>query len=835
MNEQTVAPAKEHGHRTLLFLLFAGFVLSGVATTIVGPMLPVFIHRWSLDDGQAGLFSTIQFLAALGGTLASSALASWSGYRPALLAGYALMGGGLACLNAETHGVALAATAAFGLGYGLITPGTNLFVAELGGAKSASLLNQLNFAWGAGAMICSPFVAVALRRNKISTLLVGLAIFGGSLALGLLFTSFGGEERRKTAQTAESTTGPRIGMTITVALAALFFVYVAVENGIGIWAAEYAKRLAHGITGMTTLAPMFFRSACSAPCIRKKDCARRSQSGRSGNDVADRIQYDHERHRCGFSCRPRMRKCLPHLHCLALAVVRPARKTNRRYPFCAGLARRISGALAGGLCLKNLRQPARRTARAAFWHSHDDLSGAASAPRGRGLRYPLVVQTPSQRSPTTGLLFGLLITLAAVVAYSLYITSQLSGLRKLQSEMVDRNRRDSLQLLRVQNDLNSTGLAMRDMLDAGEPYPLTAWSAQFQRIREDLYAALRLEEQFAAANRTPEQQKYLSQSVAQFWDAVDRMFALASEGKDAQARDQIRLTLQARLQALSTAVSRLLVQNNEGEEQAAARIAQIYDGVQQQLVLFLGATLVAIVLTSLYLILANRRVFARLAALSEQRSDLAQKLIATQESTLRHISRELHDEFGQVLTAIGSLLGRAGNQVPEGSPLRGDLQEVREIAQSTLDNIRGLSQALHPVLLEEAGLNSTLDWYIPTVERQTGLVVHYDKSGSVIPVEGSAGVHIYRVLQEALNNVRRHSGAKEAWVRLKFLPGSLELEVEDHGKGIAAEKSQRGIGLVAMRERAELIGGTLEVLQPASGGTLIRLRMPMEKLDSHGG
>jgi len=445
------------------------------------------------------------------------------------------------------------------------------------------------------------------------------------------------------------------------------------------------------------------------------------------------------------------------------------------------------------------------------------------------------VQTPSQRSPTTGLLFGLLITLAAVVAYSLYITSQLSGLRKLQSEMVDRNRRDSLQLLRVQNDLNSTGLAMRDMLDAGEPYPLTAWSAQFQRIREDLYAALRLEEQFAAANRTPEQQKYLSQSVAQFWDAVDRMFALASEGKDAQARDQIRLTLQARLQALSTAVSRLLVQNNEGEEQAAARIAQIYDGVQQQLVLFLGATLVAIVLTSLYLILANRRVFARLAALSEQRSDLAQKLIATQESTLRHISRELHDEFGQVLTAIGSLLGRAGNQVPEGSPLRGDLQEVREIAQSTLDNIRGLSQALHPVLLEEAGLNSTLDWYIPTVERQTGLVVHYDKSGSVIPVEGSAGVHIYRVLQEALNNVRRHSGAKEAWVRLKFLPGSLELEVEDHGKGIAAEKSQRGIGLVAMRERAELIGGTLEVLQPASGGTLIRLRMPMEKLDSHGG
>jgi signal transduction histidine kinase len=444
------------------------------------------------------------------------------------------------------------------------------------------------------------------------------------------------------------------------------------------------------------------------------------------------------------------------------------------------------------------------------------------------------VQTPAQRSPTTGLLLGLIITLAAVVAYSFYITVQLSGLRKLQSEMVDRNRRDSLQLLRVQNDLNSVGLAMRDMLDASEPYPLTAWSAQFERIREDLDVALHLEEQLAGANRTPEQRTYLTQSVAQFWAAVHRMFALAADRKEAEAREQIRLTLQARQESLSTAVSRLLVQNNEGEEQAAGRIAQIYDGVQRQFYLFLGATLVAIVLTSLYLIRTNRIIFARMGALSEQRSELAQKLISTQESTLRHISRELHDEFGQVLTAIGSLLGRAGNHLPEDSRVREELQEVREIAQSTLDNIRSLSQALHPVLLEEAGLVSTLDWYIPTVERQAGLVLHYEKSGTAFPLDGGASVHVYRVLQEALNNVSRHSGAKEASVRLKFLSDALELEVEDHGKGIMLEKNGRGIGLVAMRERAEIIGGTLELLRPGAAGTLVRLRIERQKVESHG-
>jgi signal transduction histidine kinase len=427
------------------------------------------------------------------------------------------------------------------------------------------------------------------------------------------------------------------------------------------------------------------------------------------------------------------------------------------------------------------------------------------------------------------------ITLAVVVAYSAYIRVQLAGLRKLQSDMVDRGRKDSLQLLRLQNDLNTVALAMRDMLDAGEPYPLIAWSAQFERVRGDLESGLRLEEQYAEVHRTPEQRAYLSQQLSQFWDAVDRMFALARDGKDNEARDQIRLSLQARQAALSTAVSRLLVENNEAEEQAGVRIAKIYDGVQRQLYIFLTAALIAIALTSLYLIRANRQIFARLATLSEQRSDLAQKLIATQESTLRHISRELHDEFGQVLTAIGSLLSRVEKQVPQGAPLRDDLQEVREIAQSTLNNIRTLSQALHPVLLDEQGLESTLDWYIPTVERQTGLKLHYEKSGVAFPLDGNAGVQVYRVLQEALNNVKRHAGAQEAWVRLEFQNESIRLEVEDHGRGFAPEARHQGIGLVGMRERAELVGGTLQVLGREGGGTIVRLVVPTERVEANGG
>jgi len=247
----------------LLAVLFIGFILSGIATTIVGPMLPVFIRRWGLDDGQAGLFSTIQFLAALVGTGVSGAWMAWRGYRPSLVAGYALIGYGLATLNASTHVNALAATAAFGLGYGLITPGTNLYVAEAGGARSASLLNLLNFTWGAGAMACSPLIAMALRRNRLPGLLIGYAVFGAILVFALLFARFGGAKHEKAVVNPEATP-LRVGRGVTIALAVLFFTYVGMETSIGVWCAEYSRRIANGITNITTLAPMFFYAGLTA-------------------------------------------------------------------------------------------------------------------------------------------------------------------------------------------------------------------------------------------------------------------------------------------------------------------------------------------------------------------------------------------------------------------------------------------------------------------------------------------------------------------------------------------------------------------------------------------
>src|SRR5262249_13430472 len=224
-------------------------------------------------------------------------------------------------------------------------------------------------------------------------------------------------------------------------------------------------------------------------------------------------------HRSGLRAdgrRYRRGQHLSALHRVVFAMVRSIRAKTGRPDLLDGVAWRIGARLA---CWRHIHdgsqledRPSRTTGRVL----HDGHAGVAAAPARARLRYSLRVPNPpsAQRSPTTGLLLGLLITLAAIVAYSAYTTVQLSGLRKLESDLVDRNRKESLQLVRLQNDLNTVALAMRDMLDASGPYPLIAWEAQFARVRTDLDSALRLEEEYAEVHRTPEQRQYLRQQLA---------------------------------------------------------------------------------------------------------------------------------------------------------------------------------------------------------------------------------------------------------------------------------------------------------------------------------
>jgi len=428
------------------------------------------------------------------------------------------------------------------------------------------------------------------------------------------------------------------------------------------------------------------------------------------------------------------------------------------------------------------------------------------------------------RTPTFRLLAGLAVTLSAVAVYSAYTVYQLRALERLQTATIDRNRTDSLLLLRIQKNLNDAALLLRDMLDQTEGYPLTAFHAPLARIHTDLDDAMEKEAKFSTGN--PENRAYLAGRMTDFWRSMDSVFAIAENGQTKKAEELIRVSIQDQLKSLSNAVSRLLVQNNESEERAAEDTRTIYQRSERNVYIFLTAVLIVVVLTSIYLFDYNRRMFDHVEELSNLRSELAQQLITTQENTFRSLSRELHDDFGQILTAIGAMLARAQRRTPaEAGVDKQDLREIQQVTQDTLEKVRSLSQSLHPVILEDAGFEGAIDVYLPAFEKQTGIAVQYERSGTSRDLDRAVATHLYRVLQEALNNVVRHSQSPSAQVRLNYTTDAVVLEVEDRGVGLGKAVG-RGMGLVSMRERAELVNGRVEFLPAEGGGTLIRMTVP---------
>ena len=237
--------------------LFAGFVISGMVATILGPSLPTFITRWGLDDTQAGFFFTTQFTGSLLGVLLSSAMLSTRGYRDALVLGFFLMAAGVTGLNSTSQYIALLATALYGFGFGIAIPATNLCIAEISGARRAAALNLVNMAWGVGAIACPVLLLAGLRANHFNAVLLSIA--ASALLLSVFFVGMEFENlspKSPSGAAAEQKITPAHPVHVPVALALLFYLYIGTENGISGWAAEQAHRVGTG--NAAVVMPMFF-------------------------------------------------------------------------------------------------------------------------------------------------------------------------------------------------------------------------------------------------------------------------------------------------------------------------------------------------------------------------------------------------------------------------------------------------------------------------------------------------------------------------------------------------------------------------------------------------
>jgi MFS transporter, FHS family, glucose/mannose:H+ symporter len=251
-------------------LILAGqiaFLPTGILTTLLGPMLPILIARWEINDTQAGDLFLVQFLAMLVGVQLSGVLLARLGFRPAFLLGLLLMACGVATLYMGSLWLGLASVATYGLGLGLIIPTDNLLIAEIaagsGASSGAGAVSLLNFFWGAGAVFCSLMVAWTAAHKL-------LPIFFGSVALVLILMAlavrnlpFPAAAKPVESPTASSSFRWReLAKSPAMWLfAAVFFLYPGTETSVGGWIGSYVSRLGARGTSIAPMMPAFFWSA----------------------------------------------------------------------------------------------------------------------------------------------------------------------------------------------------------------------------------------------------------------------------------------------------------------------------------------------------------------------------------------------------------------------------------------------------------------------------------------------------------------------------------------------------------------------------------------------
>jgi fucose permease len=238
-------------------LIYSGFILAGIVTTILGPILPLLISRWSLTDQRAGLFFTLQFCGNLIGIASLGGLISRRGYGGTFAVGFTLIALGVAGLNLGSEPACLFCTAVFGCGLGLILPGTNLWVAEVAASRRASALSILNLAWGIGAIACPALLLLAQRAHKISYALFGIAGLAALIAF-IIWTRNIEPRSHENDQAGKQGSRQEVARSTVFAIGSLFFLYVGTEGCVGGWTASLAKRMGPAPGNLWELTPMFF-------------------------------------------------------------------------------------------------------------------------------------------------------------------------------------------------------------------------------------------------------------------------------------------------------------------------------------------------------------------------------------------------------------------------------------------------------------------------------------------------------------------------------------------------------------------------------------------------
>ncbi len=225
----------------------------------------------------------------------------------------------------------------------------------------------------------------------------------------------------------------------------------------------------------------------------------------------------------------------------------------------------------------------------------------------------------------------------------------------------------------------------------------------------------------------------------------------------------------------------------------------------------------------------QQRAEAQVRESRDRLRELSSALQTIREEEKTRIARELHDELGQALTALKMDTAAISSELNHAQDaLRKRIESMKQLIDGTVNSVRRISADLRPVMLDNLGLVPTLEWLIKDFSSRTGMRVTLDIPDENLGVGGDAATAIFRIVQEALTNVARHSGAGEVTVEVIHDNGTVVVRVGDNGKGMAAQDAHkaRSFGLLGMRERAYVLGGELKVSRAPQGGTLIEAVIP---------
>ncbi len=388
-------------------------------------------------------------------------------------------------------------------------------------------------------------------------------------------------------------------------------------------------------------------------------------------------------------------------------------------------------------------------------------------------------------------------------------------------------------LERIRSQLFLAGAAVREFLtepDAGEAG---------QRRSEILRLKQEIERDIHSYSSQPREDERalltdLRSGVQKYFDSA----APALGWSEAQRRTDGYEFLRTRVAPQRRALARIAAQIGDANDAALDagnhRAAALFTAFRGRMTLMFGATLgLGVLLAGLSAVsivrLENeaRLRYREAAAARSELQELSARLVEAQEEERRAISRELHDETGQALSAVLVDLSNLATGIPrEDSGTHARLETMRKLVQATLDSIRNISLLLRPSMLDDFGLAPALEWQAREAARRSGIRVEVDARQAPEDLPEELKTCVYRVVQEALHNCARHSGAGAAEVTVRTAQDALHLQIADDGRGFDASRT-RGLGLLGIEERVRRLGGALQVQSQPGRGTRLTIALPL--------